>query len=167
MLSLKNNRIVFNDLYYLNVSKFGTNTNVHRASRVDDESKECMIKVYRNNYVQGNIANLMQIQEEIQILQRVNHPNIIKYIGHSFPSRRIAPISIYLIHEFAPMGDLFDYCKRYGPLSETESRIHFSQLCDAVEYLHGHGIAHLNLKLENILLDEDWNIKLSGFDYAT
>uniref|UniRef100_A0A8C6WEK5 non-specific serine/threonine protein kinase n=1 Tax=Neogobius melanostomus TaxID=47308 RepID=A0A8C6WEK5_9GOBI len=56
-------------------------------------------------------------------------------------------------------GDLSEYLKEKGPLSEECSRKFFTQLCEAVQYLHGIDVAHRDLKCENLLLDRNHNIK--------
>ena len=48
-----------------------------------------------------------------------------------------------------------------GPFEETLAKVIFLQLCHAVNHLHSQGYAHLDIKLENILLDDNFNAKLS------
>ncbi len=50
-----------------------------------------------------------------------------------------------------------------GPYDERKVFLLFSHLVDAVEYLHSKRIVHRDLKLENILVNEKWEIKLSDF----
>jgi serine/threonine protein kinase len=62
------------------------------------------------------------------------------------------------------MGNLYDYLilgeKRF---SEEIARYFFKQLIDAIEYLHNKGIHHNDLKIFNILLDQEFNLKLTDF----
>lgn len=70
-----------------------------------------------------------------------------------------------LVLELAPFGDLFNYVL-FGPLSAGVTRFYMEQLLDAIEHLHVNGYCHSDIKLENILLDENFNIKLTDFGYS-
>lgn len=62
--------------------------------------------------------------------------------------------------EFAAGGELYDYLSERKVLSEEEARRVFRQISTAVYYCHKHKICHRDLKLENILLDENGNAKV-------
>lgn len=55
-----------------------------------------------------------------------------------------------------------DYLTSNGHLSESEARKKFWQILSAVEYCHSHNIVHRDLKTENLLLDDNMDIKLAG-----
>ena len=74
--------------------------------------------------------------------------------------------SIWLVTELCCGGELFDYLAEKGRLSEEETRILFGQLCLAIAYVHGKGIVHRDLKLENVLLDERCRVKLGDFGFT-
>ncbi|KAJ6611185.1 hypothetical protein B0H10DRAFT_1882913 [Mycena sp. CBHHK59/15] len=74
--------------------------------------------------------------------------------------------SIWIVTELCCGGELFDYLVEKGRLSEDETKIIFGQLCLAVAYLHGKGIVHRDLKLENVLLDERCRVKLGDFGFT-
>lgn len=63
--------------------------------------------------------------------------------------------------EFAAGGELYDYLSERKVLTEDEARRIFRQIATAVYYCHKHKICHRDLKLENILLDEHGNAKVS------
>ncbi|MEE6492179.1 hypothetical protein FKM82_016509 [Ascaphus truei] len=65
--------------------------------------------------------------------------------------------------EYASQGDLYDYISERQRLSEQEARTFFRQIVSAVQYCHANGIVHRDLKLENILLDENKNVKIADF----
>ncbi len=67
--------------------------------------------------------------------------------------------------EWAENGDLFDFTVRCGEaLGEEMARYYTSQLLSAMEYLHlEQRIVHRDLKLENILVDSSFNIKVCDF----
>ena len=49
-------------------------------------------------------------------------------------------------------GDLYTYIKQYKRLNESEARHIFSQLMEAMKFMKSKGVAHRDLKLENVLL---------------
>lgn len=69
--------------------------------------------------------------------------------------------------EYASNGDFFNLIiNKRIVLTEILARTYFHQLIDAIEYLHSNGVAHLDLKLSNLLLGEDFRLKLVDFDLA-
>lgn len=74
----------------------------------------------------------------------------------------------YLVFEYCERGDLEKYLQEsYGPRlpEETAQRIIYC-IGDAVSLIHSKGIAHRDLKLANILLKKDYQIKLADFGFA-
>ncbi len=53
-----------------------------------------------------------------------------------------------------------------GPIPETRARKIFVQLLGAIKYIHSKGIVHRDIKLENIFLDTDGNVKIGDFSHA-
>lgn len=90
-----------------------------------------------------------------------NHPNIIKLYEIVFMES-----CIYLVMDYYPRGDLFDFVTNNGKLSVSVALKMFTQLAGAVYYIHSNGCCHRDLKLENVLLDEDNNVKLSDFGFT-
>ena len=68
--------------------------------------------------------------------------------------------------EYASNGQLFDFVEAAQGLSEPMTRTIFTQILSAVEYLHGKGFVHRDVKMENILLDSACNVKLADFGLA-
>eukprot|EP01147_Barroeca_monosierra_P003685 gene3685-6237_t len=105
-----------------------------------------------------------QLMAEVDILLRLEHPNII-HIHDMIDS----PNFLYIILEFAKGGELFDRIVEKDGFSEPEAKFFFLQLLDAVSYLHEQGVAHRDLKPENILLastDNDSLVKVTDFGLA-
>lgn len=57
--------------------------------------------------------------------------------------------------------------KAAGGLGEQRARYFVMQLIDVISYLHGRDVVHRDLKLENILVDEDLNLIVTDFGFAT
>ncbi|GAM28300.1 hypothetical protein SAMD00019534_114760, partial [Acytostelium subglobosum LB1] len=100
------------------------------------------------------------LQTEIEIMKKVDHPNIVKM--HEYWE---SVDKIYLVVELVEGGQLFDKIMVKKSFSEKEARVIVKQLLEALEYIHKIGIVHRDLKPENLLLksEEDLTITLSDF----
>ncbi|ORY03056.1 hypothetical protein BCR34DRAFT_492670 [Clohesyomyces aquaticus] len=98
-----------------------------------------------------------RIEREIQYLQLLRHPHIIKLY-----TVITTPTEIIMVLEYAG-GELFDYIVTNGRLKEGHARKFFQQIVCAVEYCHRHKIVHRDLKPENLLLDDNMSVKIADF----
>lgn len=73
---------------------------------------------------------------------------------------------IYLVTEHAARGEIFDHLVANGRMREEEASRVFSQIISAISYCHQLGVVHRDLKAENVLLDDDMNIKLADFGFS-
>ncbi|CAL1543178.1 unnamed protein product [Lymnaea stagnalis] len=103
-------------------------------------------------------AELPRVTTEIAAMKELCHQHICKLFQVIETDTRF-----FLILEYCPEGELFDYIVSKDRLNEAEARIFFRQIVAAVAYIHDCGFAHRDLKPENLLLDEDQNIKLIDF----
>lgn len=76
------------------------------------------------------------------------------------------PFARYLILEYVDGGEVFEYLRYHVRLQEHEAIYYFRQILSAVEYCQNYGICHRDLKLENILMDINGNIKIGDFGFA-
>lgn len=112
-------------------------------------------------------------EKEIEITREISHPNIIKI--HDYSTSDYLTLNqtgkqkevLFMALEMATEGELFDLIYQTGAFSERTARFYFMQLLDALEYLQDLGISHCDIKLNNVLLDQDFNLKLSDFGLAT
>lgn len=68
----------------------------------------------------------------------------------------------FIVIELAPNGTLFDFV-REKPLTEEVARYYFVQLIKGLEAMHKAGYCHKDIKLDNILLDSNFVLKISDF----
>ncbi|XP_072223873.1 NUAK family SNF1-like kinase 1 [Leuresthes tenuis] len=115
------------------------------------------IKSIRKERITDDLDRI-HIQREIEITSSLRHTNIIRF-HEVFESRD----KIVIVMEYASRGELYDYIQERRRLPETEARSIFRQIISAVHYCHKNGVVHRDLKLENILLDQDLNVKLADF----
>ena len=73
----------------------------------------------------------------------------------------------YTVLELAPKGEIFDYLSYGGPFNEKIARYYFRQMILALKHCHKAGFAHRDIKLENILLDGQLNLKLLDFGLSS
>merc|ERR1719342_707740 len=73
---------------------------------------------------------------------------------------------LYLVSEYAPRGEIFEYIACHGRMSERVARQKFWQIILAVEYCHARRVVHRDLKAENLLLDNNMNIKIADFGFS-
>ena len=62
---------------------------------------------------------------------------------------------VYMVLDYAPGGDALAFVQKHGALPETRARKWLLQLASAVFYLHTLGVTHRDLKLENLLIDQN------------
>ena len=87
------------------------------------------------------------------------HKNVVEFYG-VFVDRE----HLFLSMEYAPQGDLFNAISGKLLLEKTAA-FYFRQVLEAVGHCHANGVAHRDVKLENLLLDGD-TVKLCDFGYA-
>ena len=102
------------------------------------------------------------VKQEISILKIVKH----KYIVQLYEILQ-TPQHIYIIMEYCEGKDLMDYILCKHRLSELEALKFFQQLINALFYLHSQNIAHRDVKIDNMLLDKNKNLKLVDFGLST
>lgn len=102
---------------------------------------------------------MAQINSEVSIQKNIHHPFISRFY-EKFENDQF----IYIVMESLPEGNLLEYMNRYGPFKEEDAAIVFSEVMIAIHYMHEtHKIAHRDIKAENILLDENHNIRIIDF----
>lgn len=135
--------------------------NAEVREAVNKESGETVaIKVISK--LQFGINHLNLVKNEIEVLKVCQHPGIIKLLDHFEDIN-----NIYIVMEVCPGGNLMDYFEMRGlELTEERASNIVKKLADSISYLHSYGIAHRDLKLENILMVEESDesdIKLLDF----
>ncbi|TVY60895.1 Fatty acyl-CoA synthetase and RNA processing-associated kinase [Lachnellula suecica] len=119
------------------------------------------VKLIRRDNFNSNPTRLAKVHREVQILQKITHPNIVRLHEMIETDRQIG-----IILEYASGGELFDYILNHRYLKDNAARRLFAQLVSGVGYLHKKGIVHRDLKLENLLLDRNRNIIITDFGFA-
>ncbi|GAM18598.1 hypothetical protein SAMD00019534_017730 [Acytostelium subglobosum LB1] len=104
-----------------------------------------------------------EIEREISILKVLKHDHIVQLIDAIYDEEKGR---ICLVLEYIQGGELFDYIVSRGRLSERDARKLIRQIIAGLSYCHSNNVCHRDLKLENILIDDNGNIKISDFGYS-
>ena len=132
----------------------------------------CKILKSNQNGLIGD-ATLADLEKELSIVSKIDHPLIIKFhvVGrgpYQVDADSIPVEALFIVMEHAQEGEIFDIIQNTGKFSEPVARQYFFQLLTALNYIHNTvGVCHRDLKLENILLDSNFNIKIADFGFAT
>ncbi|KAJ3318945.1 hypothetical protein HDV06_006934 [Boothiomyces sp. JEL0866] len=102
--------------------------------------------------------SLSSFQKEVLLMMRFNHPNIIK-IFKVIESKS----DLYIVMAYAPNGDLASLVAKQGYLTEPEARRIFRQIVSGLDFIHSSKVVHRDLKMENILLDQNSNALITDF----
>lgn len=98
---------------------------------------------------------LERFREEANHYLLLTHPNIPKLVDFVVDEGRM-----YLIMEYIEGVDMSKYLQTNGPLDENMMIHFFSMILDTIGYLHSQGILHLDIKPSNIMVTEDFGIKI-------
>ena len=95
---------------------------------------------------------------EIKILKKMRHRNIV-HLYNDINTEKL----IYLIMEYVKGKELLTYINEKNKLNENESCYYFQQIISGIEYLEKLKIVHRDIKLENIIIEDNKNIKILDF----
>lgn len=119
------------------------------------------IKAFRKR--RGGLTSSIdeQIVREINVIKGLRCRNIVKFFESLVHGDRV-----FMVMEIMTKGDLRKYINKTGAMKETNARKMFSDILNGVSYLHQNHIVHLDLKLENLLLNEELVVKITDFGCA-
>eukprot|EP00873_Tetraselmis_striata_P040972 jgi/Tetstr1/461236/TSEL_006366.t1 len=101
-------------------------------------------------------------REEIRLLQRLSHPNVLQYREH-FDKRS----KLCIVTELLRGQDLFSDIEERGSYTEEQSRVIMKQLLEGIAHMHSRNIVHRDLKLENVMLrNKDGSLDLCIVDFG-
>ena len=131
--------------------------------RHKDSDNVYVIKVMgKQNIINQKMTE--QINREIEIMYKINHPHIIKLINHFEDDD-----NLYLIMELGAKGQLFSLLNKFRHgFDQIRAAQYMREIISAVKYLHSFEppIIHRDIKPENILLDENGRCKLADFGWS-
>jgi serine/threonine protein kinase len=139
-----------------------------KVKLAEKEGQNYAIK-FLSNDLPPNIfsKNKELLLKEIDILRTLDHPHLVRYVDSS-PDQLYTKRSgkqyerLGLVLEYLPSYDLFEVLQQ-GPLGEELGRTYFHQLIEGLQYLHRMSVVHRDLKPDNILFDQNLNLRITDF----
>ena len=98
---------------------------------------------------------------EIEAIERLNHPKLVAALDAGVDGN-----VHYLVTEYVPGKDLRRLVREGGPLGMAEAASIISQVAEGLEYAHGQGFVHRDVKPGNVLVSPDGQAKLSDLGLA-
>ncbi|KAI8896038.1 kinase-like domain-containing protein [Globomyces pollinis-pini] len=107
--------------------------------------------------------NAPQLVREIETWRHLKHPNIAQLY-----EVLCSETKIYMVQEYCNGGEMLNYITKNGKMDDSlpQTVSVFQQIVEAVGKCHEKNFAHRDLKLENILLNEDFQVKLIDFGFT-
>jgi len=102
-----------------------------------------------------------RFQREIVIMERLNHPHIVRNYGGGMMDGQY-----FYAMQLLDSGTLKDRIKKFGPLTWEQTAAFAAQIASALQHAHNHGIIHRDLKTSNLFVDKGGKLLLGDFGIA-
>lgn len=103
-----------------------------------------------------------KLAAEIDVHRRMQHPNILKYV-RAFEDEYYH----YILLERCCRQSLMELSRSRGTFTVEEAQFILLQLLQGIEFLHSNRVIHRDLKLGNVMIDSEGNMKIGDFGFAT
>lgn len=163
---------IFNGKYEILKSLGEGNTSKVYLGKILGTEDYAAIKILKEEFLRRDNDSILSVHNEITILKNMQHAGIIGMYEYGDagqvvkPSGRVIENLVYIVMEFVQGGLLFDLCQTMGAMGEDAGRFFLHQMLESVEFMHTRRVVHRDLKLENILIDDNLNLKLADFGFA-
>ncbi|CAD8100193.1 unnamed protein product [Paramecium sonneborni] len=162
----KENKMNIKSFYINGLIGEGAYSEVYEAIYLKNNRKVAIKKIYKESITLQNKQCEIYIERHMMKQYSQKHPSLVEFIG-SFQDKQF----LYFVFEHCPFGDLGNiiqdvyqfYINTRSQELEYFIKVYIYQITQALIYLHNEGIAHLDIKPKNILIDKNCNLKLTDF----
>ncbi|ORX33581.1 kinase-like domain-containing protein [Kockovaella imperatae] len=126
----------------------------------DQNGNHKAIKVVAKQSIRSK-KNKTKLWAEIKLHQMLSHPHIVAF-EDCFEDEE----NVYMVLELCEHGSMMDLLRRRKRYTEAETRYYVLQIIAACQYMHSTNVIHRDLKLGNLFLDAEMNIKVGDFGLA-
>lgn len=137
----------------------GTVGTVYRAES-DDLDSPVAVKMLHPNFAQ-DAGMVGRFQREIVIMERLEHPNIVRHYGGGLMDGQF-----FYAMQLLERGSLKDRLQQSGPIPWPQASLYMAQIASALQHAHNHGIVHRDLKPSNLFFGDDGRLILGDFGIA-
>lgn len=116
--------------------------------------KKYALKIIDKKHVEKH-GKIHEVHIEKQILTGLSHSHIVK-LHSTFQDKR----NLYFVLDYCSKRNLSDFMKSFGKMDTEVARYFSAQIVSALEYLRSKGISHRDLKPDNIMVTENYKLKL-------
>jgi tRNA A-37 threonylcarbamoyl transferase component Bud32 len=140
----------------------GAYAKVYKAIHLPTKTKVA-IKLYEKSKLSEKLRQ-KSIKREIKILSRLNHPNIVNFID-CFSTKN----HIYLVMELVRGLSLYELLKKQPDrkIKESNGKTIIKQILKAMSYCHSKCVSHRDIKLENVIISGNGEVKVIDFGFST
>ncbi|CAD8082667.1 unnamed protein product [Paramecium primaurelia] len=162
----KDKKMNIKSFYIVGLIGEGAYSEVYEAIYLKNNRKVAIKKVYKESITLSNKQSEIYIERHMMKQYSQKYPSVVEFIG-SFQDKQY----LYFVSEHCPFGDLgniiYDIYQIYRNTRSQELeyfiKVYIYQITQAIIYLHNEGIAHLDIKPKNILIDKNYNLKFTDF----
>ena len=133
-------------------------------------------KIYSIKVINPKKTDIKLYKTEIELLENISHKNVLEIfdhgVGEKIKKNGKKKQVYYLVMEYLSHDDLLKYITHIIPgenkgFGEEFGRLIFAQLLDGLEAIHNSNISHRDIKLENIMIGNDYVFKYVDFGFGT
>ncbi|GAP90311.1 putative meiosis-specific serine threonine-protein kinase mek1 [Rosellinia necatrix] len=139
----------------------GAFATVHKVTSKFDGSPYAAKELDKRKFMKNGVLD-QKVENEMKIMQKVQHPNIVQYIEHFDWDVH----QFIIIMEYVSGGDLGRFVHDHGAIAEAHAQTIAKQLVDALGYLHDNRITHRDVKPDNILIHSTGPIVVKLTDFG-
>jgi serine/threonine protein kinase len=153
----------------INTIAKGTTCKVKLSLNLQDSRFYALKMISQKN--RNTLQAISLLEKEIDFHSRIKNENVIRIHEHNIQGKKLSKYQDmkkcqYLSLEHALRGDMFEYIYLNKGFNTKIARYYFRQLIFGLEAIHTANICHRDIKIDNLLLSEDFKLKIADFEFC-